>query len=123
MGTIKMPPDDIEYPLPKAVGNGKNRAKIIGRAMIEESFPEWGDYTRILDLLQWEDGDKEIRFCYFYREPNGKDNDWIFGQRSGHMKVNTFYDLIRRAATDPDFGNFEGIFDEFVNKKLTAKKN
>jgi hypothetical protein len=115
MGTIKMPPDDIEYPLPKAVGNGTKSATIIGRAMIEESCPKWGDYMRILDLLQWEDGYKEIRFCYFYRELNGKDNDWIFGQGSGNMKVNTFYDLIHKAASEPDYGDFEGIFDKLAD--------
>jgi hypothetical protein len=117
MGKIKMPPNDIEYPRPKAVGNGKMFAEIIGRAMIQETCPEWGDYMRILDLLLWEDGDKEIRFCYYYRKPNGTDSDWIFGQGSGHMKVYTFYKLIHKAATEPDHGNFEGIFDEFVDTR------
>jgi hypothetical protein len=38
VGKIKMPPDDIQYPRPKAVGPGYETAKIIGRAMIKEHF-------------------------------------------------------------------------------------
>lgn len=117
MGKIKMPPHDITYQLPKAVGNGKESGKIIGRAIIIESFPGLGDYTRILDFIKWKkDGHKDLRFCYFYRKPLGTDDDWIFGQGSGHMKVDTFYKLIRKAAANPDYGNFEGIFNKFIDK-------
>ena len=114
MGQIRMPPSDICYPRPKTVGPGYEKAKIIGRAMIQESFHESGDYMRILDFTQWEDGHKELRFCYFYRKSGGTENDWIFGQGAGHMKVTTFYDLIRKAANNPDYGDFERIFDKFI---------
>jgi hypothetical protein len=113
MGKIAHPPKDICYPEPKAVGLGSSTAKIIGRAMVLEKFPEWGDYMRILDLMKWEHtGHKEIRFCQFYRKAGGTENDWIFGQGAGHMKVQTFYKLIRKAKTKPDYGTFEGIFNK-----------
>jgi len=46
MGRIIMPPRDLRYPYPKAVGSGYGVAKIIGRAMAKEHFPKWGDYMR-----------------------------------------------------------------------------
>ena len=117
-GQIRMPPKDIRYPYPKAVGRGYSVGKIIGRAMVLEHFPKWGDYMRILDLVEWQkDGYKEIRFCQFYRKAGGTDENWIFGQGAGHMKPTTFYKLIHKAAIRPDFGNFEGIFDRFIKRK------
>ena len=81
--------------------------------MVLEKFPKWGDYMRVLDLVKWEkDGHKEIRFCQYYRKAGGRENDWIFGQGAGHMKVQTFYKLIREAKIKPDYGTFEGIFDK-----------
>jgi len=92
MGKIKNPPSDIRYPYPKAVGSGFSTGKIIGRAMEREHFSKWGDYMRILDLVELDnDGHREIRFCQFYRKAGGKNNDWIFGQGAGHMKIETFY--------------------------------
>ena len=108
-----MPPKPIKYPHPKAVGLGYETAKIIGRAMYRESFFKWGSYMRIVDLVQWEKyGHKEIRFCQYYRKTGGTDNDWIFGQGAGHMSVKTFYKLIHKAKTNPDYGTFENIFDK-----------
>lgn len=118
MGKIIMPPKDIDYPHPKAIGWGRSVAKIIGRAMEIERFPKWGDYMRILDLVEWQKDEhhkklyKELRFCQFYRKAGGTNNDWIFGQGAGHMKPATFYKLIHKAATNPDHGTFEGIFDK-----------
>ena len=116
MGKIKIPPKDINYPYPKAVGKGYSTGKIIGRAMVLESFVKWGDYMRILDLVEFQpdkhqNRHKELRFCQFYRKAGGTDNDWIFGQGAGHMSVKTFYKLIRKATTKPDYGNFEDVFD------------
>ena len=55
-----MPPRDIRYPYPKAVGKGYSFGKIVGRAMIKESYRNWGDYMRILDLVKWKkDGHKK----------------------------------------------------------------
>lgn len=118
MGKIKNPPNKIRYPYPKAVGKGFTVGKIIGRVMEIECFPKFGDYMRILDLIELQPDNRqkrhtEIRFCQFYRKPNGTDSDWIFGQGAGHMSIKTFYKLIRKAMTKPDFGTFEGIFDKF----------
>lgn len=112
MGKIRIPPNDIHYPYPKAVGKGFSTGKIIGRAMVLEKFPKWGDYMRILDLVKWEHGGEEIRFCQFYRKDNGTDKDWIFGQGAGHMHIKTLKKLIHKAKTKPDYGTFEGIFDK-----------
>lgn len=113
MGKIKMPPTNIKYPYPKAVGSGYSVAKIIGRAMEIEYFSKFGDYMRILDLVEFQpDAHKELRFCQFYRKDGGTDNDWIFGQGAGHMSVKTFYKLIYKAKTNPDYGTFEGVFED-----------
>lgn len=110
-----MPPKDISYPRPKVVGPGYESARIIGRAMVMERFPKWGDYMRILDLVEWKkDRHKEIRFCQFYRKVGGTDRDWIFGQGAGHMKVATFYKLIRKARTKPDYGTFRNVLDKLM---------
>ncbi|MFA5246528.1 MAG: hypothetical protein WC408_01395 [Candidatus Micrarchaeia archaeon] len=115
MGVIKMPPKDISYPYPKAVGVGVSIGRIIGRARINEHFPNWGDYARILDLVQWKrDGHQELRFCQYYRKDGGTEKDWIFGQGAGHLSVNTFYKLIKKAKTNPDYGTFEGAFDKLT---------
>lgn len=109
MGKIKMPPGEITYPYPKALGKkGYTKNKIIGRAMMIECEKNRGDYTRILDLLD----NGQLRFCQYYRKPGGNDNDWIYGQGAGHMKIETFYKLIEKAKTDPDHGNFEGVLDK-----------
>lgn len=108
-----MPPRDLHYPYPKAVGSGYGVAKIVGRAMVKEHFNKWGDYMRVLDLVEWQkDSHREIRFCQYFRRDGGKDNDWIFGQRAGHMKVETFYKLIHKAKTNPDYGTFDNIFKD-----------
>ncbi|PIQ68922.1 MAG: hypothetical protein COV91_01480 [Candidatus Taylorbacteria bacterium CG11_big_fil_rev_8_21_14_0_20_46_11] len=122
MGVIREKPRDIIYPHPKAVGSGKSVGKILGRAMLIERFPKWGDYMRILDLVEWQKDEhhknphKEIRFCQFYRKAGGTDKDWIFGQGAGHMKPETFFKLIHKAITKPDYGTFNGILDRF-NKR------
>ena len=110
-----MPPKNIHYPYPKAVGKGYTVGKIIGRAMEIERFPKFGDYMRILDLIELQPDNhqkrhKELRFCQFYRKAGGTNNDWIFGQGAGHVSVATFYKLIYKAKTNPDYGNFKGIF-------------
>jgi|SRR3989344_4546829 len=123
MGEIKMPPKDINYSYPKAVGRGYSVGKIIGRAMVKERFPRWGDYMRILDLVKWKkDGHKELRFCQFYRKDRGTCNDWIFGQGAGHMSIATFYKLIHKAKTNPDYGNFKGAFDKIVILKVRRQR-
>jgi len=114
-----MPPGDVTYPYPKAVGRGHSVGKIIARAMIMESFSRWGDYMRIVDLVEFQPDKRqkchtELRFCQFYRKAGGKDNEWIFGQGAGHMSVETFYKLIHKARTKPDYGTFEGVFDELT---------
>lgn len=124
MGKIKNPPKDIEYPHPKAVREScavplcqeYSVGKIIGRAMEMECFPKWGDYMRILDLVEWQKDEhhkkphKELRFCQFYRKTGGTDSDWIFGQGAGHMSVGTFYKLVQKARTKPDYGDFDSVF-------------
>jgi len=115
-----MPPKDIRYPYPKAVGEGLSIGKIIGRAMETECFPKFGDYMRILDLVEFQADSRqklhrELRFCQFYRKAGGTDDDWIFGQGAGHMSVETFYKLIHKARTNPDCGTFEGVFDKVTN--------
>ena len=116
MGKIRKEPKDIEYPYPKAVGHGYSVGKVIGRAMVIERFPKWGDYMRVLDLVEWQKDryhkkrHRELRFCQFYRKAKGKKDDWIFGQGAGHMKIKTFYKLLKKAKTNPDFGTFEGVF-------------
>lgn len=127
MGKIKMPPKDIRYPYPKAVGKGYSTAKIIGRAMIKERFDKWGDYMRILDLVEFQPDrhqkcHRELRFCQFYRKARSTDNDWIFGQGAGHMSVKTFYNLINKAKTNPDYGDFKGVFDKLTSKKSNRRK-
>ena len=113
MGKIKMPPEKIKYPYPKAVGIGYGVAEILGRAMVKESFPKWGDYMRVLDLVEWKsDGHQEIRFCQYYRKDGGTDTDWIFGQGAGHMKIETFNKLIHKAENNPDYGTFSNIFKD-----------
>jgi len=125
MGAIKKIPKDIKYPYPKAIGRGYSVGKIIGRTMVMEHFPKWGDYMRILDLVEWQvdkhhkKPHKELRFCQFYRKNKGTNNDWIFGQGAGHMKPKTFYKLIYKAVTNPDYGTFEGIFNRFINKRIS----
>jgi hypothetical protein len=86
-----------------------------------ERFPKWGDYMRVLDLVEFSKDEhhkktlKELRFCQYYRKAGGTKKDWVFGQGAGHMHVTTFYKLIHKAATKPDFGSFEGVFNKGVN--------
>ncbi|MDO8492364.1 MAG: hypothetical protein Q7S34_01850 [bacterium] len=127
MGKIKNPPTNIRYPYPKAVGEGFTIGKIIGRAMEIERFSKFGDYMRILDLVELQPDSrqklhKELRFCQFYRRARGTDKDWIFGQGAGHMSVETFYKLIHKAKTKPDYGTFEGVFDKFMNKRVRRQR-
>lgn len=119
MGKIREKPGDIHYPYPKAVGEGYSVGKIIGRVMEIEQFPKFGDYMRILDLVEFQpdlhqERHREIRFCQFYRKVNGTDNDWIFGQGAGHMSIETFFKLIHKAKTKPDYGTFEGVFNKLM---------
>src|SRR3989344_168501 len=122
MGRIIMPPKNIHYPYPKAVGKGYTVGKIIGRAMEIERFPKFGDYMRILDLIELQPDNhqkrhKELRFCQFYRKAGGTNNDWIFGQGAGHMSVKTFYKLIHKATTNKQhYGTFEGAFGKLIDK-------
>jgi len=118
-GRIVMPPRDLYYPYPKALGiDGGSRAKVKGRAMEIEQFPEFGDYMRILDLVAWEDNHRELRFTQFYRKSGGRDDEWTYGQGAGHLSIETFQKLIQKAKTNPDYGTFEGIFDGFNFAKV-----
>ncbi len=112
MGRIIMPPKPIHYPYPKAVGKkGYSIGIVLGRAMHTEHFKNWGDYKRIIDWVKFDDGHRELRFTQYYRKPNGTDNDWIYGQGTGHMSIKTFYKLIRKAKANPNYGSFDKIFD------------
>ncbi len=87
-----------------------------------ERFPKWGDYMRVLDLVEWQKdthhkkSHKELRFCQFYRKAGGTNKDWIFGQGAGHMNVKTFVKLINKAVKKPNYGTFEGVFDKLISK-------
>ena len=127
MGQINKKPKDIRYPYPKAVGEGYSIGKIIGRARVKEHFPGFGDYMRILDLVEFQPDShqkrhREIRFCQFYRKAGGTNKDWIFGQGAGHMSVKTFYKLIHKARTNPDFGTFDDAFDESKILAIVRRK-
>ena len=111
MGKIIMPPRLIRYPKPKAVGKGFTKGKVLGRVMRKERFKNWGDYMRIIDWVEFEDGHKELRFTQYYRKPNGTNEDWVYGQGAGHMSMKTFNKLIQKAQTKPDHGSFEGAFE------------
>lgn len=112
MGRIIMPPNPIMYPPPKAVGGEIGVADIVGRAMVVEYLGDSGDYCRIIDRLKWRGGGEEIRFTYYFRKPKGTDKDWIFGQGAGHMNPKTFVKLIKKAKTNPDFGDFGKCLDK-----------
>lgn len=110
-----MPPRPVHYPLAKASKRKKAPlGAIIARAMIEEKFPNHGDYCRIIDLIQWEGNKdkKEIRFTYYYRKPNGGEKDWVYGQGAGHMTIKSFYRLLKKAKKNPDFGDFGRSLDK-----------
>jgi hypothetical protein len=101
------------------VGPGYEIGKIIGRVKCQESFSDWGDYMRVLDLVEWNRNGhrwREIRFCQYFRKAGGGDNDWIFGQGAGHMGTDTFYKLIQKATTNPDYGNFGDVFKNIIIK-------
>lgn len=116
MGRIIMPPNPIYYDSPKAIGKEVWVADILGRAMVTETIRGIGDYRRIIDRLKWrEDNSKnaeQIRFAYYYRKPNGTENDWVFGQGAGQMTAATLIKLIKKAQTNPDFGNFGSSLNE-----------
>ncbi len=102
-----MPPKPIVYPPPKNVGGKPENADITARAMLIEKF-DTGEYCIVLDRLFWrKDGHEELRFTYYYRKKGGTDSDWIFGQGAAHMNPKTLVALIRKAKTNPDWGNFE----------------
>ena len=93
----------------------------------KEHFPNFGDYMRILDLVEFQPDShqkrhREIRFCQFYRKAGGTNKDWIFGQGAGHMSVKTFYKLIHKAKTEPDYGSFEGVFDKLENIDIHSQR-
>ncbi|MBI2623650.1 MAG: hypothetical protein HYW65_03695 [Candidatus Liptonbacteria bacterium] len=127
MGEIRIPPRDVKYPYPKAVGQGHSIGKIIGRAMVIERFSKWGDYMRIVDLVEFQPDEhqkrhKELRFCQFYRRFRGTYNDWIFGQGAGHMSIGTFYKLVHKAMTRPDYGTFGSAFKNLSIKKIRRQR-
>ena len=111
MGRIIMPPNPISYDPPKSVGGSTQVADITARAMVVEHFGSSGDYCRVVDRLKWRGGGEEIRFTYYFRKPKGTDTDWIYGQGAGHMSPKTFFKLIKRAKTKPDFGDFGKVFE------------
>jgi hypothetical protein len=41
--------------------------------------------------------EKGNSFLQFYRKPGGTDNDWVYGQGAGHMKLNAFNKFIKKA--------------------------
>ncbi len=118
MGIIRMPPRPIRYPFPKAVGEGYSKGIVLGRVMENETFKDWGDYMRIIDWIKFDDGHKELRFTQYYRKSGGSDNDWFYGQGAGHMSQKTFFSLIRKAQSCPDFGTFEDAFDELIENGI-----
>jgi hypothetical protein len=125
MGKIKMPPEPIRYPFPKALGEGYSTGTVLGRVMEIEQIPNWGDYKRIIDWIRFDEAHTrdsvipihyELRFTQYYRKSGGTDNDWVYGQGAGHMSIATFYKLIEKAQTNPDYRTFEGAFDRLKIK-------
>ncbi len=131
-GRIIIAPKALKYPYPKAVGVGESTGKVLGRAMVLEKVQGLGYYMRILDLVSWNKQLRELRFTYYYRKVdieayNDENMDrnewlkarcaekhWIYGQGAGHMTSESFYRLLKKAKSDPIFGNFENSLEKVV---------
>ena len=82
--------------------------KIKGKIVAQERVFEKGDhgeYTVVIELLEFEDERNELRFGYYSRKRGSGDNDWNWAQRAAVMSPETFKKLLKNAKKNQDFGN------------------
>jgi hypothetical protein len=75
---------------------------VIRRLFHSEFFGDY-EYARTLELMEWQEGYKELRFRYYLRPKGGSDDAWIAVPSYVNMLPDTLVELLRQAKNDSQF--------------------
>ncbi len=75
-------------PLPRPTsyrrrGSGRLRkGKVVAEVYVDETHPQEGDYRRLIQLIQWADGEEFVRFCYYVKNRGAGEEHWRYGSQT-----------------------------------------
>lgn len=89
-------------PLPRPVENTKGDQKTYGTVIDEvkhlESYPDDEDFLDLIQLIEWEDGRRSIRICYYVKPHDGGDDDWTYANRPIILGPDVMKELLTKAS-------------------------
>ena len=100
MGKIRRPPKPVVYIPPET------EIPLRGTVVAQEQELEVGsdgEYMRVLELIEWEDGREQLRFGYYYRKKGAGENDWIWAKVATNIMPETLRRIIVKAKSNPRF--------------------
>ena len=72
-------------PIPRPVLNKKRgcvvRGNVVDEVVVSERYPGNEDFEDCVQLIEWEDGGRTVRFCYYVRSHGAGDDAWTFANR------------------------------------------
>ena len=74
-------------PLPRKVewterdGKTKFKGKVVDEVYVDEEF-DWGDYRKMIQLIETENGEKIIRFAYYIKNHGAPEKEFAFGSQN-----------------------------------------
>lgn len=76
---IKPLPRDVY--IPERDNKTESIGQVIDEVILDSSY-EWGDFRRLIQLIEWEDKSKSIRFGYYVKDHDAPDSDYIWGSQN-----------------------------------------
>jgi hypothetical protein len=79
-----------------------NKGTVVAQEREIEKSDQY-EYTRILELVDWNGSASDLRFSYYKRKKGQGDEDWITARKQVNMLPETLVQLIKKANKNPDF--------------------
>lgn len=89
-------------PLPRKVKYGNYTGKVIDEVRSQRDH-EINDAVFMIQLIQWPDEEKTIRFAYYTKPHGTSDDEYGYANRAPDMYPDVLRELIKKARTKPWF--------------------
>lgn len=89
-------------PLPRRFHYAERDGKTVqqGRVIAEDGLVEeynWGEYKLLVQILEYENGWKGMRFCYYVKDHGAPDSEYVWARTPLIVLVENADELLRKA--------------------------
>ena len=71
-------------------------AELLDEIEVEDINDKNKIYKRLVQKFKWEDNREEFRFCYYYKDLNNPNSNWIFGQYALMFSTDQFKKILKQ---------------------------